>query len=234
MRAGRWVIGVVLGGIIGAARAARADTPTPERPARSRTAVLVKTGTAEAEGGVAVTAGALSAPVLVKVGLGRVEPRAGLDAAALGGPGAALEGGAKLSLVRGKGGALSGWLGTNVPLGDGAAWVGQAHLLGTTRTEGGLLLQGNLGVDLGAAGGRPATAGVPAAALLGAPVGKRVVLLGEGTVELRGGGWALGGGARWALTRSLRLDAGAHWPLDGGPGTVTAGLVGNAGALGGR
>lgn len=232
MRARFGAVVVGLAAALGGATA-RADAPVPERPAQSRTAVLVKSGTVEAEGGVAVTGGSVAAPVLLKIGLGRVEPRIGVNAAGLATPGSALTGGAKLGLWRGKGGALGGWLGTNVPLGDGAAWVGQAHLLGTTRTEGGLLLQGNLGVDLGAAGGRPAAVGVPAAALLGAPVGKRWVVLGEGTAELRGRGWTLGGGARWSVTRSLRLDVGAHWPLGGGPGTLTAGLVGNAGAWGG-
>lgn len=212
---------------LAAAAPAAAATPNPDRPSFSRTGFLVVDRSVELEGGFNWAAGAPAGSLLPKVGLGRVEPRVGIDFFE---GGAAFTPGVKVGLVQQSGLGVAAHAHVGVPTGGGGT-TGEAGGLLTGVLAGGQVLQANLGVRTAMSDAGISVVDVPLAGLLGVPFGKRWSAFGEGVVMLRQAGTPvqINGGLGCGITKSMVLDTALSWTPGSGTIGATAGLTANFG-----
>jgi hypothetical protein len=208
---------------------ALAATPNPDRPSFSRTAFLVADRSVEVEGGFNWAAGAPAGSLLPKVGLGRVEPRVGVDFAS---GFAAFTPGVKVGLLQQSGLGVAAHAHVGLPTGGGAK-TGEAGGLLTGVLAGGQVLQANLGVRTALSDAGITVVDVPLAGLVGVPLGKRWSAFGEGVLMLRQAGTPVqfNGGVGCSLTKSMVLDSALSWTPGSDTIGVTAGLTANFGQL---
>ncbi len=206
---------------------ATAAAPNADRPSFSRTGFLVVEDTVEMEGGFNWAPDAPSGSLLPKVGLGRFEPRVGVD---LYPGGATFTPGTKVGIVQKEGLGLAGQAHVQVPTGGGGT-VGEAGGALTGVLAGGQVLQANLGVRTSISSNGVAVVDTPLAALVGIPVGgfsmfgEAVVLLGQDSP------WLLNAGFGVNLTKSLVLDGALGWTVGSETLSATAGITANFGEL---
>jgi len=216
-----------LAGLIAAAPASGA-TPNPDRPSFSRTAFLVSSQSLELEGGLNFAPGAPTASLLPKLGLGRIEPRMGID---VDGGGIGLTPGMKFGIVQESGIAVAAHAHVGVPSYGGLS--GEAGGLVTSVLAGGQVLQANLGVRTALTGSGIQVIDMPLAALVGAPLSQRwssfgeiVLLLNQDSAPVQ-----LNGGLGYAITRSVIADSALSWTPGSDTIGVTVGLTANFGRV---
>lgn len=206
---------------------AAAATPNPDRPSFSRTGFLIADRTVEMEGGFNWAANAPGGSLLPKLGLGRFEPRVGID---LYEGGATFTPGTKVGIVQNDGLGLAGQAHVQVPTGGGGT-VGEAGAALTGVLAGGQVLQANLGVRTAIGSDGVTVVDTPLAALVGIPIGG-LSIFGEGVWLLGADApWMLNAGAGVTLTKSLVLDAALGWTVGSDTLSATAGLTANFGEL---
>jgi hypothetical protein len=212
---------------LGLATPALAATPNPDRPSFSRTGFLVEDRSVELEGGFNWAAGEPAGSLMPKVGLGRVEPRVGIDFFS---GGAAFTPGLKVGLVQQSGLGVSAHAHVGVPTGGGGA-TGDAGGLLTGVLAGGQVLQANLGVRTSMSDAGITVVDVPLAGLVGVPFGERWSAFGEGVLMLRqvSPPLQLNAGLGCNITKSMVLDTALSWTTGTDTIGATAGLTANFG-----
>lgn len=216
-----------LGLLLGAP--ALAATPNPDRPSFSRTGFLVEDRSVELEGGFNWAAGAPAGSLLPKVGLGRVEPRVGVDFFS---GGAAFTPGVKVGLVQQSGLGVAAQAHVGIPTAGGGA-TGEAGGLLTGVLAGGQVLQANLGVRTALSDAGIAVVDVPLAGLVGVPFAQRWSGFAEAVLLLRQADppVQLNAGLGCAITKSMVLDTALSWTTGTDTVGATAGLTANFGQL---
>ncbi|MEC7946186.1 MAG: hypothetical protein VX265_01380 [Myxococcota bacterium] len=206
---------------------AAAAPPNPDRPSFSRTGFLVADRSVELEGGFNWAAGAPAGTLMPKLGLGRLEPRVGID---LFSGGAAFTPGLKVGLLQQSGLGLAAHAHVGVPTGGGGT-TGEAGGLLTGMLAGGQVLQANLGVRTTMSDAGVTVVDVPLAGLLGLPLGKRWSAFGEGVLLLRQADAPvqLNTGLGCSITQSMVLDTALSWTPGSNTIGATAGLTANFG-----
>jgi len=182
----------------------------------------------ELEGGLNFAPGAPAASLLPKLGLGRIEPRVGIDVDS---GGIGLTPGMKLGIVQESGLAVAAHAHVGVPSSSGL--TGEAGGLITGVLAGGQVLQANLGVRTALTGSGVQVIDMPLAALVGLPLSQRWSTFGEVVLltDRSSAPVQLNGGLGCALTRSVVADSALSWTPGSDTIGVTVGLTTNFGQL---
>lgn len=210
---------------------ATAATPNPDRPSYSKTGVLIAPSTVELESGLLWSQGGAGASFLPKVGLGRFEPRVGVDVLS---SGTLLTPGVKIGVVQKEGLGVAGHVHVAVPTQSGGGTTGVVGALATGTLAGGQVVQANLDMRTHITSSGAQIMDTPLSVLFGLPVGNRLSAFGEVVLAFRGGGAPpvfLDGGVGFALTKSVSLDAGLGWQTGSDTITATAGATANFGSF---
>lgn len=208
-----------------------ADTAS-DRMARAVNGVLVAPRSLEMEAGGAWEPEGASAPMRVKVGLGRFEPRVGVDLAALGSGSPGMHAGLKVGLIEDSAVGLAGYALSAVPLGWADVWWGETGAALTAQLDGGAQVRVNAAVALEGGGGL-AVSGAPLRGLVAVPVGRRLLPFGEIEAVVSDGraDWALQAGLGVNPTDSLLFDVSAGWDIGLRTPVIQAGLTANVGKM---
>ena len=226
MRSNRTLL--LIAGLAAAAPAAAA-TPNPDRPSFSRTAFLVAEQSLELETGLQFAPDAPIVSFLPKLGLGRLEPRVGIDVAD---NGLALTPGMKVGVFQKAGLAVAAHAHVGVPS-YGGGLSGEAGGLVTGVLAGGQVLQANLGVRTRISDDGVQLSDMPLAALVGLPIGRRWSSFGEVVmlVDQASSPIQLNAGAGRTITRSVVADTALSWTPGSDTIGITAGLTANFGPV---